>query len=255
MIRVGTSGYGYNDWIGPFYPAGTRTADMLAFYAARFSTVELNFSYYRMPEARTLQRMAEGVPQGFVFAVKAPGELSHQLDLAAAAPFVEALAPLRAERKLASVLVQFPFRFKNELPSRRFLSELAGRLAEVPVVVEFRHVSWVSEAVRDFLQRLGLGFCCVDMPELPGLLPPLDWVSGPLAYVRFHGRNAAKWWEHEESWERYDYRYRDEELRAWLPRLRSMESRAQDVLVYMNNHANAQATADAQRLIELLAEA
>jgi uncharacterized protein YecE (DUF72 family) len=254
MIRVGTSGYGYNDWVGPFYPPGTRKAEMLARYAGRFATVELNFSYYRVPEARILQRMAQEVPDGFLFAVKAPGELSHRLELEAARPFLDALEPMRSARKLAAVLVQFPFRFRNDLDSRRYLSELARRLESVPAIVEFRHASWVSDAVLDFLKRLGLGVCVVDMPQLPGLLPPLDWVSGPLAYVRFHGRNAEKWWQHEESWERYAYRYSDEELRGWIPRLRAMESRTQEVLVYLNNHAGGQATADAQRLLELLAQ-
>ena len=79
-------------------------------------------------------------------------------------------------------------------------------------------------------------------------------MTSPLAYVRFHGRNSAKWWQHEESWERYDYRYSDAELKEWVPRLREMERRAKQVLVYMNNHAGGQATADADRLIELLKE-
>jgi uncharacterized protein YecE (DUF72 family) len=255
MIRVGTSGYGYTDWVGTFYPAGTRSPDMLAYYAQRFSTVELNFSYYRMPDERTLSRMAEQVPEAFTFSVKAPGELSHELHLEAAEPFRQALSPLRASGKLAAVLVQFPYRFKNELTSRRYLSELSGRLEGLPTVVEFRHSSWVSDAVRGYLEQLGLGSCSVDMPALKGLLPPVDWVTAPLAYVRFHGRNAAKWWQHDESWERYDYRYSDVELLDWVPRLRAMEAKAQNLLVYMNNHAQGKATADAERLIELLGQA
>lgn len=254
MIRVGTSGYSYKEWVGPVYPPGTRTSQMLALYAQRFSTVELNFTYYRMPEASTLERMSQDVPPGFTFSVKAPGELSHQLSLDAARPFVEALEPLRASGKLASVLVQFPFRFKNELDSRRYLADLARRLESVPAVVEFRHSSWVTEALQDWLQRLGLGFCCVDMPQLSGLLPPLDWVTSGLAYVRFHGRNEAKWWQHEQSWERYHYRYTDAELAGWLPRLRAMEARAGQLLVYMNNHAQGNAVADAERLLQMLDE-
>jgi uncharacterized protein YecE (DUF72 family) len=252
VIRVGTSGYSYSDWVGAFYPPGTRSAEMLALYAQSFSSVELNFTYYRMPDARTLSRMGRQVPPGFVFSVKAPGELTHEMRAEASEPFLDALGPLHEAQQLAAVLAQFPYRFKNELGSRRYLAELAQRLEGLPLVVELRHASWITDAVNEWLTQLGVSVCCVDMPPLRGLLPRLDWVTGPIGYVRFHGRNSAKWWQHEESKERYDYRYSDEELAEWVPRLRSMQSRSRDLFVYMNNHANGKATADAQRLIGLL---
>jgi uncharacterized protein YecE (DUF72 family) len=94
----------------------------------------------------------------------------------------------------------------------------------------------------------------VDEPRLEGLMPPEAQATGRTAYVRFHGRNARKWWEHDHAWERYDYAYPDGELKEWLPRLRSLEQQAEVVLVYANNHYRSQSVDTLRALRAMMAE-
>src|SRR4051794_2878352 len=113
MIRIGTSGYSYKDWIGEYYPQGTKDNEMLSYYARDFSTTEINFTYYRLPNPFTLKAMADKVPDGFVFSVKASKELTHEReDVAPFQQFVAALQPMIEQNKFGTVLAQFPNSFK-----------------------------------------------------------------------------------------------------------------------------------------------
>ncbi len=120
------------------------------------------------------------------------------------------------------------------------------------MVVEFRNAAWVNQPTFDLLRSLGLGFCSVDEPRLRGLVPPVAVATDPLAYVRFHGRNAAKWYQHQEAWERYDYVYTEDELREWVPKLWELDATAPLTLVYFNNHFGGQAVRGARDLGQLL---
>ena len=120
--------------------------------------------------------------------------------------------------------------------NRDYLRRLREGFGDLPVVVEFRHVALVNQPTFELLKELNLGFCSVDEPRLRGLMPPVAVATGPVAYVRFHGRNAAKWYNHEEAWERYNYTYRPEELQEWVPKLRQLDAEAPLTLVYFNNH-------------------
>jgi uncharacterized protein YecE (DUF72 family) len=256
MIRVGTSGYSYKDWIGPFYPEGLPERDMLLYYAREFDATEVNFTYYRLPNAYTLGAMARKVPEGFLFTVKASQELTHGREDAAPAfhRFVEALRPLQDEDKFGCVLAQFPWSFRPTEENRAYLEFMREHFGDLPVVVEFRNAGWIGEETFDLLRRLNLGFCCVDEPRLKGLIPPIARATGPVAYVRFHGRNAAKWWQHEEAWERYDYAYSEDELHEWVPRIHELEQAAGSVYVFANNHWQGQAVTTAKQLRLLLSE-
>jgi uncharacterized protein YecE (DUF72 family) len=256
-ILVGTSGFSYKDWVGPVYPADLPRTDWLRFYAQEFPTCELNFSYYRIPDARTLERMADKVPEGFQFAVKAFRGITHEREQPEPQleQFVEALASLQDRGKFACLLAQFPYSFHANDENRAYLKRLREGLGDLPAVIEFRSRDWITERTFDDLRALGLGFCCVDQPRLRGLLPPVAVVTGPVAYVRFHGRNAAKWWKHDEAWERYDYAYRDEELLEWVPKIRKLDDEAALTLVYMNNHWQGQAVGSARQLQQLMFQA
>jgi uncharacterized protein YecE (DUF72 family) len=109
-------------------------------------------------------------------------------------------------------------------------------MGSVPVVIEFRNADWLTPDTFDWLRSNNLCFCCVDEPGLPKLIPGIAEVTGDIAYVRFHGRNAAKWWQHEHAYERYDYEYSTEELQEWLPRIQKLESQAANTFVFANNH-------------------
>jgi len=255
VIRLGTSGFSYDDWVGPVYPAELPKREWLAYYAKEFDTLELNVTYYRVPDPRTVQGWVERTPEGFLFSVKANRELTHERKNPDFAGFTQSLAPLQVSGKLACVLAQFPFSFHPGQQSREYLKALRQGLAGLPVVVEFRDRAWVQDQTFQLLRELDLGYCCVDEPQLQGLMPPVVWAGGPLGYVRFHGRNAAKWWDHQQAWERYDYTYSEEELREWIPRLQELEAGVPLVLAYANNHYRGQSLQALRLLRTILAEA
>lgn len=238
MIWLGTSGYSYDDWQGGFYPPDLPAGERLAFYAAEFNAVELDFTYYRMPTAEHLNKLAAQTPEGFQFSVKAHQEITHTRrgDPVPIAQFRAALMPLQNLGKLGAVLLQFPHAFHNTPENVDLLVRCMDSLSGLPLVVEFRHCNWLTRRTLSLLREKGVGFCNVDMPALPGLLPKTALVTAPTAYVRLHGRNAEKWWQHEQAWERYDYAYSEQELREWLPRLRKMEAQADKLFVFANNH-------------------
>ena len=124
MIRIGTSGFSYDDWLGPVYPAGLPARDQLAFYAREFSTVELNVTYYRVPDARTVEGWARKTPDDFLFAVKAYQGLTHERTEPDFAGFVSALQPLLEAGKLGCVLAQFPYSFHPIPENREYLWRL-----------------------------------------------------------------------------------------------------------------------------------
>jgi uncharacterized protein YecE (DUF72 family) len=252
MIRLGTSGFSYDDWIGPVYPPELPRWQWLGHYATLFDTVELNVTYYRHADRKTASGWVQRTPDGFLFTVKAHGSLTHERQDPEAAAFRESLAPLTEQGRLGCVLAQFPHSFHATPQNADYLDVLRDHLGGLPVVVEFRDAGWLRDETFEQLRRLQFGFCCVDEPQLKGLMPPLTAVTGPLAYVRLHGRNAAKWWEHEKAWERYDYTYRDEELCEWVPRLRALDAEASLTLVYANNHYRGQSVEALQALGRLL---
>jgi uncharacterized protein YecE (DUF72 family) len=254
MIRLGTSGFSYDDWVGVFYPPELPKREWLSYYAGEFDTVELNVTYYRVPDRRTVLGWIDRTPPEFLFAVKAFGGLTHERQQPDYAGFLEAIQPLHQAGKLGCLLAQFPYSFGPTAKNWAYLEQLRAGLGDQRVVVEFRQRGWVQESTFDRLAGLGLGFCCVDEPRLDGLMPPVAHATGPVGYVRFHGRNALKWWEHEQAWQRYDYTYPPEELREWLPKLQQLEREAEVVLVYANNHYRSQSVDTLRALREMLAE-
>lgn len=258
MIHIGTSGYSYDDWIGPFYPEGADKRKFLDYYARHFDCNEVNYTYYRMPDASTLEAMSAKTPPDFRFVIKANRQMTHEREEADEAifeEFIAALAPLREQGKFACVLAQFPWGFKLSQPNVDYLKRFRQMMRGVPVVVEFRNDSWIRGDMFEFLREADFGYCCVDQPDLKGLLPPRIEATGAIGYVRFHGRNAEKWWEHDEAWERYDYLYSREELEEWAPKVRSLDKQTDDTYVFFNNHYNAQAVQNAQDFAQLLEDA
>jgi uncharacterized protein YecE (DUF72 family) len=254
VIYLGTSGYSYDDWKRVFYPADLARQEWLAFYAAEFDAVELNFTYYRMPTADQLRRLEAQTPERFYYAVKAHQDITHNrsIDPTPFAQFRAALAPLQHKGKLGAVLLQFPHSFHHTKANVDYLQHCVKQLPELPLVVEFRDGKWLAQRTLGQLGKWGVGFCNVDMPELAGLLPKTAFVTAPTAYVRFHGRNAAKWWKHDHAWERYDYSYSVDELREWVPHLQEMNERAENVFVFANNHWQGQSIAAVRQVKMLL---
>ncbi len=257
MFYIGTAGYSYRDWVGTFYPPRTKSGEMLACYAREFSFVEVNSTYYRLPDARLFAGLAQKTPASFRFAVKAYKGITHERQNAFldTVHFLAALEPLAEAGKLACLLAQFPYSFHNTPANRDYLKFLREWCGDLPLAVEFRNSRWISGDVFALLKQEGLAFVCVDEPPVKGLVKPLAVVTAQPAYVRFHGRNAAKWYEHAESYERYDYLYTKEELEEWLPRLKVLAEAAGEVYVSFNNHFRGQAAANARMMREIIAGA
>ncbi len=254
-VHLGASGFSYVDWVGPFYPAGTRKGDFLGYYAQHFSALEINYTYYRLPTAATMARLIEKSEGKVRFAVKLTDLFTHHRNYSKkdVLAFANAMEPLAEAGQLGCLLAQFPYSFKPTRPEWAYLKELLLQFQSFPMVTEFRQSDWVKPAFFDWLQEHKIGFCCVDEPHLPGLLPPLDIVTSPIAYVRFHGRNNEKWWKHDRPEERYDYRYPSEELREWLPRLRNMAANSEELYIFFNNHFEGKAIDNALELLKILA--
>lgn len=259
---MGTSGYSYDDWVGPFYEPGTAKRDFLSVYSRNFSFTELNFSYYKMPTASTLASIGDRVPEGFRFSVKAHGSLTHERDRSALASnaqaFTAGVEPLRRAGKLSAVLAQFPYSFHYTVENRHYLDQLIKAMGALPLVVEFRNDEWHIPQVQEGLERRGVSLVIPDLPPLERLprhdpgsehLP----VPGPIAYVRFHGRNSKAWWTGDNV-SRYDYNYTEAELRPWASAVETLLQRADLVIIAFNNHANAQALFNAKLFLSLLQE-
>ena len=250
-IWLGTCGYSYPDWVGPVYPRGTKSGQMLSLYSGLFPAVELNFTFYRIPTAATLARQADQVPAGFCFLVKAPRALSHETDPSALQPFHDAVAELRERGQLLGVLCQFPPSFRYGESAQNWLETLARGLTGLTPAVEFRHHSWHRPDVPAWLGALGLDLVSVDVPDLRALYPRGLVQSGPRLYVRFHSRDASRWYAAHER--RYDYSYSESELTEWVRALKGAADRAERAVLMFNNCYGGQAVANARQMHALLA--
>jgi len=252
MIRLGTSGFSYDDWVGPFYPKDLSKNQWLPYYAAEFDTVELNVSYYRIPSRRMVEGWVARTPDTFLFSVKAHRSITHDRKDQGFDQMQEALEPLLESGKLGCILAQFPYSFHHNAENYEYLKLVRKEFWGLPLVIEFRNARWVQERTFDFLKENDLGYCCVDEPKLRGLIPPAAAVTSSIGYVRFHGRNSEQWWEHEHAWQRYDYRYSEEELEEWLPHFTKLKSAAPLTLVYANNHYKGKSVETQRTLQKIL---
>jgi uncharacterized protein YecE (DUF72 family) len=252
-VLVGTSGYSFPDWVGPFYPPGMKSSEFLAFYARHFDVVEVNSTYYRIPHPRVLEQMERKTPEGFRFVVKLNQAMTHEAarEPALYRDFLAALEPLKAAGKYDGLLAQFPWGFKRSAEHLDHLRAVRERLPGEPLFAEFRHRSWVTPGLDAELRSLDVGFCAVDEPQLPGLMPPVVLRTSADGYVRFHGRNGENWWGRGGG-DRYDYDYRDDELKEWLKRITQLAEQARRTYLFFNNCHAGQAARNASLMQELL---
>ncbi len=265
MLRVGTSGYSFPDWKGTVYPPEIVQRDMLTYYAyqLKFDTVEINYTYYRQPSARTLSAMARKVPEEFDFTIKAYKEMTHEIfdenwhirdNTDVFKIYAEGIEPLTEEKRLGCVLFQFPTKFFPKRENKDYILACRERLPNIPMVIEFRNNAWVKKEgenwVFSFLEENDLGYCCVDEPDLPRLVPFVPKVTSPVAYFRFHGRNVN--WFNVPASERYNYLYSDEELKPFVPVIEAAEEASKTAYVFFNNCHGGSAARNARRMKDLL---
>ena len=255
MIKVGTAGYSYADWVGPFYPEGMKSTGMLEYYSLFFNFVEVNSTFYHMPGLKLFEGMDRKTPDDFKFAVKLFGGFTHERtsDRLEAEKFKYSLAPIVENNKLLCLLVQFPYSFHYNMENADYLKALKQNFEGYDLCIEFRNREWIRKEAFDLLSREGMGFVCVDEPNLSGLIHNVTAVTSRIAYLRLHGRNSSKWYAGEGS-DRYDYLYSDSELLEWINRLRDMEDGSGVTLVSFNNHPKGKAIENAKALMGYLGQ-
>src|SRR5262245_3489085 len=274
-VFIGTSGYSFADWVGPFYPPGMKSTDFLAHYSTQFGCVEVNSTYYGIPEPRVLASMEKKTPDGFRFIVKLNQAMTHEYTAEPALyeKFLDVLQPLKDAGKYHGLLAQFPWAFHRDERSKTHLERLRERLPGEPLWVEFRHDSWMHPKLADWLRERALGYCVVDEPALPGLVPPVTHVTNGIGYVRFHGRNATHWWgggsraavgaaplvregppRIRGDQLRYDYNYSEKELTEWIAKINELAKQAKQTYLFFNNCHAGQAARNAKRSEEHTSE-
>ncbi len=250
-IWIGTSGYSFPDWVGPFYPSGLRPDKMLAHYARQFPLVELNFTFYRPPKPAMLERLAGKAPAGFQFLVKLPRTLSHDEKEDDLEGFKDSAESLQRRGCLMGLLCQLPQAHHYTRKRLAWLERLAERLGHLHLAVEYRHKSWARPEVIPWMAAHRLDLVAVDAPDLDSLYPRGLVRSSPRVYVRFHSRNAANWYLSGQ--ERYDYSYDDQSLREWAAALAAAGD-CREALLLFNNCMRGQAVENARRMEEIFRE-
>jgi len=255
MILIGTSGYSFADWKGPFYPQGLPDSKTLSYYAEEFPTVEINTSFYRLPQRKLFGAMKKRVPPQFLFWIKLYRGLTHEasLDPAQLSQMIDSVAPLEDSGQLAGLLAQFPWSFRNHPAAWDRIERLAEAARPRMLAVEFRHDSWNRPEVFGRLRDRAMTYCIVDAPPISNLMPSVVHTTSTVAYFRFHGRNSKAWWSGSGS-ERYNYSYSPEELNHWKDRIQQVESKVRKVFVFFNNCHAGHAAKNAQMLRELLGQ-
>jgi uncharacterized protein YecE (DUF72 family) len=246
-VYIGTSGFSYDDWKEVFYPAKMSRKDFLEYYSKFFPAIEVNFTYYQMPFERTINALIRKSVGRLKFIVKAHQSLTHER-IEQEEPYQQfqaALRPLEEAGVLSGVLAQFPFSFKRNIQNLNFLERFHERMNMYPLIIEFRHASWVNQEMMAFLKERNSGFCCVDEPKLPGLVPKVLINTNNIGYIRFHGRNKETWWNYKDQSERYDYLYHRRELGDWARRLKEFAENVNELFVFFNNHPRGQAVKNA----------
>jgi len=249
---VGTSGYSFGDWFGMFYPASTTRKDMFEFYADRFDAVELNYTFYRMPSARTLAALTAKSPEGFGFYVKANQQITHERDRSVIGEFVDNLDPLREAGKLAGVLLQFPQSFHRTVANRRFLAEALGDFAPVPTAVEFRHFSWLHAATNVSLRERNVTLVVPDVPPIRSLYHCPTTATSRTGYLRLHSRREDLWYA--GAAQRYNYSYSTTELGEILANWSELEQQVDKVYAFFNNCHRGQAALNAEAFRRILGQ-
>jgi uncharacterized protein YecE (DUF72 family) len=248
-VLIGTQGWNYAQWVGPFYPEGTRAEDYLRLYARAFSTVEVDSTFYAVPPERVVESWAGKVGAGFRFALKLPRAITHERRLVASRePLAEFLAAARRlGDRLGPVLVQFGPEFGPEhRPAlARFLPQLPG---DVRFAVEFRRRGWLIRPVLDLLRDYGVALALVEGRWLPRvkLLRLAGEPTADFGYVRFMGPDRVI-----EDFSRVQVD-RSAELETWVPALRALAERVRSVYVYCNNHFEGHSPETARKILRLM---
>jgi uncharacterized protein YecE (DUF72 family) len=235
-IHIGTSGWHYKHWKGTFYPAGIADKDQFAFYSGIFSTVEINNSFYRLPEAETFKEWKKSSPENFLFAVKGSRFITHMKKLNVDKETVRNFFARAGKlgKKLGPVLFQLPPRWN--LNAERLESFLRLLPVKHRYTFEFRNQSWYQEEVYQILEKYNVAFCIYELERHQSPLKK----TADFVYIRLHGPGA-----------KYQGSYTKKNLQKWAGRIKEWSSKGTDVYVYFDNDQEGYAAFNAQTLLNL----
>jgi uncharacterized protein YecE (DUF72 family) len=255
MIRIGPAGWSYEDWEGIVYPSSKRSKfDPLAYLSEYFDTIELNNTFYRIPTpqmGKSWAKRVQGNPR-FKFTAKLFRNFTHDRENVSpedAPAFKTGLLPLLESNLLGGLLIQFPYSFHCTESNLGYLKGLAEDFREYPLILEIRHASWDRASAYNFLREHQIGFCNIDQPQVSYSLGLTKKVTGPVGYLRLHGRNMKEWFHDGAGRDaRYDYLYNEFELFEISERIRQIAREAEEVYVITNNHYRGKALCNALEL-------
>ncbi|HEX9261822.1 MAG TPA: DUF72 domain-containing protein [Candidatus Bathyarchaeia archaeon] len=241
-IFLGTSGWSYKEWEGTFYRKGEKRK--LRAYTAVFETAEIDSTFYRVPSKGTVMGWLKYTPSDFVFSAKLPKTITHDKKLGLKGDFrsdltafFDVMRPLQVGGKLASFLIQLPPSYVFNIENLEEFFKLLDPVFKY--AVEFRHPSWMRDETWKLLADFNVAYVNVDEP----LLPPEVHLTADFTYFRWHGRGAKPW---------FNYRYSQEELDPWVPRVQEASAKLEKVVGYFNNHFHGYAPENCLYLIEKL---
>ncbi len=250
-IRIGTSGFSFEDWRGPFYPQDLPKNKLLEYYAQSFGTVEINSTYYGIPRPSVAESMVSRTPSTFDYMVKTHASFTHSRDASQSqlAAFFAAVQPFAEAGRLAGILAQFPYSFKYNDTNMDYLLRASETITQSKLYIEFRHDSWYQRPIYYRLKEVNTNWVSVDLPKLSHMPMPHALCTDDTAYIRLHGRNSEKWYGGGDR--RYDYGYSSEELEEWRQKIDKLKPRAKKIYVFFNNCYRGQAVKNAKELIDL----
>ncbi len=262
MIKVGTSGFSFDDWKGPVYPPSIKKQDMLPYYERELglNVLEINSTYYALPSQKSMEGMSRKTSSEFEFCVKANRNMTHEIREKGSNKLIDnkdifekfkySIEPLSKEGKLLCVLAQFPYSFYSNKDNFEYLKFFKERMGDIKLVIEFRNKYWHKDKVTKFLSDNDMGYCVVDEPKLPGLMPFSPLSTSDIGYFRLHGRNTN--WFNVPTSVRYDYLYSEEELLEFIEPVKKIDDNTSVTLVFFNNCHAGSAVKNAIMLIKML---
>ncbi|MDM8175541.1 MULTISPECIES: DUF72 domain-containing protein [Olivibacter] len=239
VAYIGTSGWHYKHWKGPFYPEGLKESEQLTYFVTKIPTVELNNSFYRLPSSETFSNWYRAVPAHFKFAVKGSRFITHlkklKVQKEVVDEFIEHAGHLKD--KLGPILFQLPPKWN--INEQRLIDFLKLLPKDHRFTFEFRDGSWYEDRIYHILEKANCAFCIY---ELAGHQSPII-VTADFVYIRLHGPGA-----------KYQGNYTDEQLRKWVDRCQEWQNEGRDVYVYFDNDQSGFAALNAQSMQKMLTE-
>ncbi len=235
-VYIGCSGWNYKEWRGEFYPQKLAQRNWLEYYAGIFNTVEVNNTFYRLPQDSTLENWKNTAPKDFNFTLKGSRYVTQMKKLndpvESLKKFQEAATVMG--NKLSCILWQLPPNLhRNDEKLINFCKALNKKNKNV---IEFRHDSWFDNEIYEILRKYNVSFCSISSPDFPEEMI----TTSKTGYVRFHGKG--------KNW--YDYDYSEAELREWHEKIQGSD--AQEVYIYFNNDIGVNAPRNAQQLMKII---